>query len=59
MFEVYTVYTTSNGKKGVTMNVTLAGKDLDMQLDTEDAVSLVSEMCYHDALNHLPLRTTQ
>lgn len=55
---MYTVYTTSNGKKGIVVNVNLDGKCMDMQLDTGAVVSLMSEQSNKSFLSHLPLSKT-
>ncbi|KAJ8356836.1 hypothetical protein SKAU_G00196300 [Synaphobranchus kaupii] len=56
---VYTVYTTSNGKKGITMDVTLDGREVNMHVDTGAAVSLLSEVCYRKSQSQLPLKETK
>ncbi len=56
LFGVYTIYTTSNGKKGIVVNVKLDGKCMDMQLDMVAAVSLMSDLSYKEFLSHLPLK---
>jgi len=43
---LYTVYTTSNEKKGIVVIVKLDGKCVDMQLDMGAAVSLMYELPY-------------
>ncbi|XP_058880316.1 uncharacterized protein K02A2.6-like [Acipenser ruthenus] len=58
MFEVFTVYTASDGKKGIMVKMYLDNKNVDMQLDTGAAVSIVSETLYRKTLSHLPLGKT-
>lgn len=52
---VYTVYMASSGDGGIKVNVKVSDKDISMQLDMGAAVSLASEVLYHNNFPHLPI----
>lgn len=56
LFGIWSVYTATDGNRGIDVQMHIEDSPVQMQLDTGAAVTLVSEKVYLQALSHLPLQ---
>ncbi|XP_060761945.1 uncharacterized protein K02A2.6-like [Neoarius graeffei] len=56
LFGILSVYTATDGNRGIDIQMHIEDSPVQMQLDSGAAVTLVSEKVYQQALAHLPLQ---